>query len=171
MTLGHSGGPITGDMNGPEVYATIFAVGPGKVDIDVIWTGSDDGLVHVTRDGGGNWANVTPPDMPDFGRVSLIDASAFDAGKAYVSARRALLDDFAPHVWKTDDYGETWTRIVGEMREDAYVNSVREDPNREGLLYAGTNHGVYVSFDDGGVVAGAEPGVPRHPGHGCDSGA
>lgn len=163
MTLGHSGGPITGDMNGPEVYATIFAVGPGKVDIDVIWTGSDDGLVHVTRDGGGNWANVTPADMPDFGRVSLIDASAFDAGKAYVSARLALLDDFRPHVWRTDDYGVTWTRIVNGIREDAYVNSVREDPNREGLLYAGTNHGVYVSFDDGGWWQELNPGLPDMP--------
>ncbi len=163
MTLGHSGGPITGDMNGPEVYATIFAVGPGKVDIDVIWTGSDDGLVHVTRDGGGSWKNVTPPDMPDFGRVSLIDASAFDAGKAYVSARLPLLDDFRPHVWKTDDYGETWTRIVNGIRADAYVNSVREDPNREGLLYAGTNHGVYVTFDDGAWWQELNPGLPDMP--------
>ena len=163
MTLGHSGGPITGDMNGPEVYATIFAVGPGKVDIDVIWTGSDDGLVHVTRDGGGNWKNVTPPDMPDFGRVSLIDASAFAAGKAYVSARLPLLDDFRPHVWRTEDYGETWTRIVDGIRDDAYVNSVREDPNREGLLYAGTNHGVYVTFDDGGWWQELNPGLPDMP--------
>ncbi len=163
MTLGHSGGPITGDMNGPEVYATIFAVGPGKVDIDVIWTGSDDGLVHVTRDGGGSWTNVTPPDMPDFGRVSLIDASAFDAGKAYVSARLPLLDDFRPHIWKTDDYGETWTRIVNGFRDDAYVNSVREDPNREGLLYAGTNHGVYVTFDDGAWWQELNPGLPDVP--------
>ena len=119
MTLGHSGGPITGDMNGPEVYATIPAVGPGKVDIDVIWTGSDDGLVHVTRDGGESWKNVTPPDMPDFGRVSLIDASAFDAGKAYVSARLRLLDDIRLHVCRTEDYGETWTRIVDGIREEA----------------------------------------------------
>ncbi len=163
MTLGHSGGPITGDMNGPEVYATIFAVGPGKVDIDVIWTGSDDGLVHVTRDGGASWTNVTPPDMPDFGRVSLIDASAFDAGKAYVSARLPLLDDFRPHIWKTDDYGATWTRIVNGIRDDAYVNSVREDPNREGLLYAGTNHGVYVTFDDGGWWQELNPGLPDMP--------
>ena len=163
MTLDHSGGPITGDMNGPEVYATIFAVGPGKVDIDVIWTGSDDGLVHVTRDGGGSWTNVTPPDMPDFGRVSLIDASAFDAGKAYVSARLPLLDDFRPHIWKTDDYGETWTRIVNGIRDDAYVNSVREDPNREGLLYAGTNHGVYVTFDDGAWWQELNPGLPDVP--------
>ncbi len=163
MTLGHSGGPITGDMNGPEVYATIFAVGPGKVDIDVIWTGSDDGLVHVTRDGGASWTNVTPPDMPDFGRVSLIDASAFDEGKAYVSARLPLLDDFRPHIWKTDDYGATWTRIVNGIRDDAYVNSVREDPNREGLLYAGTNHGVYVTFDDGGWWQELNPGLPDMP--------
>ena len=97
----------------------IPAVGPGKVDIDVIWMGSDDGLVHVTRDGGESWKNVTPPDMPDFGRVSLIDASAFDAGKAYVSARLPLLDDFRPHVWRTEDYGETWTRIADGIREDA----------------------------------------------------
>ena len=163
MTLGHSGGPITGDMNGPEVYATIFSVGPGKVDIDVIWTGSDDGLVHVTRDGGENWTNVTPPDMPDFGRVSQVDASAFDAGKAYVSARLALLDDFRPHIWKTDDFGETWTRIVGGIREDAYVNSVREDPNRAGLLYAGTNHGVYISYDDGGSWQELNPDLPDMP--------
>ena len=163
MTLGRSGGPITGDMNGPEVYATIFAVGPGKVDIDVIWTGSDDGLVHVTRDGGENWTDVTPPDMPDFGRVSLIDASAFDAGRAYVSARRALLDDFRPHVWKTDDFGATWTRIVDGIRDDAYVNSIREDPNRAGLLYAGTNHGVYISFDDGGSWQELNPDLPDIP--------
>ena len=163
MTLGHSGGPITGDMNGPEVYATIFSVGPGKVDIDVIWTGSDDGLVHVTRDGGENWTDVTPPDMPDFGRVSQVDASAFDAAKAYVSARLALLDDFRPHIWRTDDYGETWTRIVGGIREDAYVNSVREDPNRAGLLYAGTNHGVYISYDDGGSWQELNPDLPDMP--------
>ena len=163
MTLGHSGGPITGDMNGPEVYATIFAVAPGKVDIDVIWTGSDDGLVHVTRDGGANWTNVTPPDMPDFGRVSLIDASAFDAGKAYVSTRLPLLDDFRPHIWKTDDFGASWTRIVDGIRDDAYVNSVREDPNREGLLYAGTNHGVYVTFDDGAMWHELNPGLPDIP--------
>ena len=101
--------------------------------------------------------------MPDFGRVSLIDASAFDAGKAYVSARLPLLDDFRPHVWRTEDYGETWTRIVDGIRDDAYVNSVREDPNREGLLYAGTNHGVYVTFDDGGWWQELNPGLPDMP--------
>ena len=163
MTLGHSGGPITGDMNGPEVYATIFSVGPGKRDTDIIWTGSDDGLVHVTTDGGANWTNVTPPDMPDFGRVSLIDASSFDDARAYVSARRALLDDFRPHIWKTDDFGRTWTRITNGIRDDAYVNSIREDPAREGLLYAGTNHGVYISFDDGNSWQELNPGLPDIP--------
>ena len=163
MTLGRSGGPITGDMNGPEVYATIFAVGPGKRDTDIIWTGSDDGLVHVTTDGGANWTDVTPPDMPDFGRVSLIDASSFDDAKAYVSARRALLDDFRPHIWKTEDFGQSWTRITNGMRDDAYVNSIREDPAREGLLYAGTNHGVYISFDDGTSWQELNPGLPDIP--------
>ena len=163
MTLGHSGGPITGDMNGPEVYATIFSVGPGKRDTDIIWTGSDDGLVHVTTDGGANWTDVTPPDMPDFGRVSLIDASSFDDAKAYVSARRALLDDFRPHIWKTEDFGQSWTRITDGMRDDAYVNSIREDPAREGLLYAGTNHGVYISYDDGASWQELNPGLPDIP--------
>ena len=162
-TLQPTGGPITKDMNGPEVYATIFAVGPGKVDIDVIWTGSDDGLVHVTRNGGGDWADVTPPDMPDFGRVSLIDASAFDAGKAYVAAKRPLLDDRAPYIWKTDDFGQTWTKIVNGIPNGAYVHAVREDPTREGLLYAATQRGVYISYDDGANWAAFNPGLPEVP--------
>jgi len=109
--------------------------------VDVIWTGSDDGLVHVTRDGGGTWTNITPPDMPDFGRVSQIDASAFETGRAYVSVRLPLLGDFSPYIWKTDDYGQSWTKIVNGIRDDAYVHAVREDPTREGLLYAATQHG------------------------------
>ena len=148
-TMGHSGGPITGDMNGPEVYATIFSVGPSKRDVNVIWAGSDDGLVHVTRDGGKTWTNVTPPGMPELGRVSQIDASAFETGRAYVSVRRPLLDDRAPYIFRTTDYGRTWTKIVNGIRPDAYVHVVREDSTRRGLLYAGTQHGVYVSYDDG----------------------
>jgi hypothetical protein len=150
-------------MNGPEVYATIFAVGPGKVDMAVIWTGSDDGLIHVTRDGGGSWTDVTPPDMPDFGRVSQIDASAFDAGTAYVAVKRPLLDDQAPYIFRTRDYGRSWTRVVNGIREDAYVHVVRADPTREGLLYAGTQHGVYVSYDDGGSWQGLNPNFPDIP--------
>ncbi|MDH3734912.1 MAG: glycosyl hydrolase, partial [Gemmatimonadota bacterium] len=162
-TLGHSGGPITGDMNGPEVYATIFAVAPSKIDVDVIWVGSDDGLVHVTRDGGETWTDITPPDMPDFGRVSQIDASAFDLGTAYVSVRRPLLNDLSPHIWKTNDFGATWTKIVDGIRTDAYVHTVREDQTRRGLIYAGTQHGVYVSFDDGGWWQELNEGLPDVP--------
>lgn len=144
-----SGGPITGDMNGPEVYATIFSVAPGKRDVNVIWTGSDDGLVYVTRDFGKTWTNVTPKEMPDFGRVSQIDASNFASGTAYISVRKPLLNDFSPYIFKTTDYGKTWTKIVNGIRTDAYVHAVREDPTRKGLLYAATQHGVYISYDDG----------------------
>ncbi|MBK6457572.1 MAG: glycosyl hydrolase [Gemmatimonadetes bacterium] len=144
-----SGGPITGDMNGPEVYGVIFSVGPSKKDVNVIWTGSDDGLVHVTRDFGKTWTNVTPKEMPDFGRVSQIDASNFAAGTAYISVRKPLLNDFSPYIFKTTDFGKTWTKITNGIRADAYVHAVREDPTRKGLLYAATQHGVYLSYDDG----------------------
>ncbi|MCA9736026.1 MAG: glycosyl hydrolase [Gemmatimonadota bacterium] len=162
-TLQKSGGPITGDMNGPEVYATIFAVGPSKRDVNVIWTGSDDGLVHVTRDGGKTWTDVTPPDMPEFGRVSQIDASAFETGRAYISVRRPLLNDRAPHIWKTSDYGQTWTKIVNGIRNDDYVHAVREDPTRQGLLYAATQHGVYLSYDDGAHWQSLNNNLPDVP--------
>ena len=162
-TLEKSGGPITGDMNGPEVYATIFSVGPGKRDVSVIWTGSDDGLVHVTRDGGRTWSNVTPKDMPEFGRVSQIDASNFASGTAYISVRRPLLDDFAPYIWKTTDYGRSWTRIVSGIRPDDYVHAVREDPTRAGLLYAAAQHGVYLSYDDGASWQSLRLNMPDVP--------
>ena len=149
ITQEKSGGPITGDMNGPEVYGVIFSIAPGKKDMNVIWTGSDDGLVHVTQNGGRTWTNVTPKDMPDFGRVSQIDASNFASGTAYVSVRKPLLNDFSPYIWKTTDFGRTWTKIVTGIRADAYVHAVREDPTRKGLLYAATQHGVYLSYDDG----------------------
>ena len=145
----YTSGPFMSPVIGPEVYGVIFSVAPGKTDINVIWTGSDDGLVHVTRDGGKTWANVTPKDMPDFGRVSQIDASKFNAGTAYISVRKPLLNDFSPYIFRTTDYGRTWTKIVTGIRSDAYVHSVREDPTRKGLLYAATQHGVYLSYDDG----------------------
>jgi photosystem II stability/assembly factor-like uncharacterized protein len=148
-TMGPSGGPITGDMNGPEVYATIFAIGPGKTDANLIWVGSDDGLVHVTRDGGKSWTNITPKEMPELGRVSMIDASRFDAGTAYVSVRKPLLDDLRPYIFRTRDFGKTWTKIVNGLGPLDYVHVVREDTQRKGMLYAGTQHGMYVSYDDG----------------------
>ncbi|MEK0431457.1 MAG: hypothetical protein RL139_1261 [Gemmatimonadota bacterium] len=162
-TMGKSGGPITGDMNGPEVYATIFAVAPGRTDVNVIWTGSDDGLVHVTRDGGTTWANVTPPGMPEFGRVSQIDASSFDAGTAYVSVRKPLLNDFAPYIFRTTDFGKTWTRIVNGIRADDYIHAVRQDPTRRGLLYAAGQHGVYVTYDDGAQWQSLRLNMPDVP--------
>lgn len=148
-TLGDSGGPITRDMNAPEVYATVFALGPGKTDVNVLWAGSDDGVVSVTKDGGKTWATVTPREMPEFGRVSQIDASAFDAGSAYIAVKKPLLDDLRPYIFRTHDSGRTWTRIVSGLGPTNYVHVVREDPTRKGLLYAGTQHGVYVSYNDG----------------------
>jgi photosystem II stability/assembly factor-like uncharacterized protein len=148
-TMQDSGGPITHDMNSPEIYATVFSLAPGKTDANVIWAGSDDGVVSVTRDAGRNWAAVTPKDMPEFGRVSQIDASSFDAGTAYVSVKKPLLEDFAPYIWRTHDFGRTWTKIVAGIAANDYVSSVREDPKRRGLLYAGVEHGIYVSLDDG----------------------
>ncbi len=148
-TMGPSGGPITRDMNGPEVYAVLFALGPSKRTTNVIWTGSDDGIVSVTKDGGKSWSNVTPKGMPDFGRVSIIDASAFDSASAYVAVKRYLLDDKAPYIFRTHDMGKTWTKITNGIRSDDFVHAVREDPTRKGLLYAATEHGVYISYDDG----------------------
>src|SRR5207248_3964537 len=132
-TMGPSGGPITRDMNGPEVYAVIFSVGPSKRTTNVIWTGSDDGIISVTKDAGKTWTNVTPKDMPDFGRVSLIDASAFDSASAYVAVKKFLLDDKAPYIFRTHDFGKTWTKITNGIRGDDFVHAVREDPTRKGL--------------------------------------
>ena len=148
-TLGDSGGPITHDQNGPEIYGTIFTIAPSRKEADTIWTGSDDGLVYLTRDGGKNWANVTPPGMPDFGRVSLIEASPHNPGGAYVAVKNYQNDDRRPYLFKTADYGKTWSKIVDGIPEYDFVHAVREDPVRQGLLFAGTEHGIYVSFDDG----------------------
>jgi photosystem II stability/assembly factor-like uncharacterized protein len=148
-TLGDSGGPITKDQNGPEIYATIFAVAPSKFEPGTIWTGSDDGLAYITRDGGKNWTNITPKGLPDFSRISIIDASPHKAGTAYLCAKRYQLDDRKPYIFRTDDYGKNWTVITGGIPADDFVHSIREDPKRAGLLYAGTEHGIYVSFDEG----------------------
>jgi photosystem II stability/assembly factor-like uncharacterized protein len=162
-TLGLSGGPITHDMNGPEVYATVFAIGPGKTDVNIIWAGSDDGLVHVTRDSGRTWANVTPQGMPEFGRVSIIDASAFNAGTAYIAVKRPLLNDLSPYIFRTQDFGRTWRKIVSGLGPLDYVHVVREDPLRRGLLYAGTQHGVYYSPDDGETWRSLSLNLPDVP--------
>jgi photosystem II stability/assembly factor-like uncharacterized protein len=159
-TMQDSGGPITHDMNSPEIYGTVFSLGPGKTDVNILWAGSDDGLVQVTRDGGKSWTNVTPKDMPDLGRVSQIDASAFDPGTAYVSVKKPLLEDYAPYIFRTHDFGRTWTKVVAGIAANDYVSSVREDPTRKGLLYAGAEHGFYVSLDDGDHWQAVTGGLP-----------
>ncbi len=159
-TLGYTGGPITGDMNGPEIYATIFAVAPSPLDAAVIWTGSDDGRAHVTRDGGRTWTDVTPAGLPRSARISIIDASRHDRGTAYLAANDYLRDDRAPYLYRTHDWGRTWTRIVGGIRADDYAHAIREDPARAGLLYAGTEHGVLVSWDDGTTWRSLGLGLP-----------
>jgi photosystem II stability/assembly factor-like uncharacterized protein len=158
-----SGGPITKDNTGVEVYDTIFSVVESPAQKDLIWAGSDDGLVHVTRNGGGNWENVTPKAMPEWGTVSMIEASPTDAGTAYVAVERHKMDDFAPYVFKTTDFGKTWTSIVNGIPQDNYVHAVRLDPKRKGLLYAGTERGVYVSFDDGGNWQPLQLNLPMAP--------
>jgi photosystem II stability/assembly factor-like uncharacterized protein len=162
-TFGDSGGPITHDMNSPEIYGTVFSLGPGKKDVNLIWAGSDDGIIQVTRDGGRNWTNVTPPDMPEFGRVSQIDGSSFDNGTAYVAVKKMLLMDRTPYIFRTRDYGKTWTKIVNGIAGNDYVHVVREDPARRGLLYAGTQHGAYISFDDGERWQPFKAGLPDTP--------
>ncbi len=152
-TMGPAGGPITKDQTGVETYATVFAIAPSYHDADVIWAGSDDGYVQITRNATAakpTWENVTPPDAPDFIRINTIEASPNTPGKAYVAGIRYLVDnDRHPYVWKTTDYGRTWTKIVDGIPDDDFVRSVREDPVRPGLLYAASESTVYVSWDDG----------------------
>ncbi len=148
-TLGETGGIITNDMNGPEIYATVFALAPSNHDENVIWAGSDDGLVHITKDHGKTWKNITPNNMPKDTRVSIIDESKHKPGTVYIAGKRYQMDDRKPYIWKTDDYGKTWSFIIDGIREDDFIHVVREDLHVPGLLYAGGEHGVWVSFDDG----------------------
>jgi photosystem II stability/assembly factor-like uncharacterized protein len=146
-----SGGPITKDNTSIEYYGTIFTVMESPVQAGTIWTGSDDGLVHVSRDGGKNWSNVTPPTniMPEWIQINSIDASPHDAGTAYVAATMYKFDDNKPYLYRTTDYGKTWKKITNGIPDTTFTRVIREDPNKRGLLYAGTETGMYVSFDNG----------------------
>jgi photosystem II stability/assembly factor-like uncharacterized protein len=167
-TLGPSGGPITLDQTGVETYAVVFALAPSAVNGRVIWAGSDDGYVHVTRDGGRNWEKVTPPDLPEFARVSLIEASPHDAAAAYLAANRYQRGDRAPYVYKTNDYGKTWTTIVNGLPPTDFARAIREDKKRRGLLFLGTENGIHVSFDDGGGWQSLRLELPVTPVHGIE---
>lgn len=152
--LGPSGGPITKDNTSVEYYSTIFALSESPVGKGVIWTGSDDGLVHVTRNGDAakpTWDNVTKnaPGLPEWAQINSIEASPHDDATAYFAATLYKADDFRPYLYKTSDYGKTWKKIVSGIPANAFTRVIREDPNRRGLLYAGTETGIYVSFNDG----------------------
>ncbi|MBP8274882.1 MAG: hypothetical protein KAY59_10645, partial [Acidobacteria bacterium] len=150
---GASGEPITRDVTGEEFYSTLYAISESTLEKGVIWTGANDGPFSVTRDDGKTWARVTPKDLETGGRVAFIDPSPHRRGSAYFAVYRYMLGDYAPYIYKTNDYGKTWTRLTdgkNGIPADTPTRVVREDPNREGLLYAGTEFGMYVSFDDGG---------------------
>ncbi|HEX2224496.1 MAG TPA: glycosyl hydrolase, partial [Thermoanaerobaculia bacterium] len=160
---GPSGGPITKDNTSVEYYGTIFAVAESPLEKGVIWTGSDDGLVQVTRDGGQSWANVTPKAMPEWALINSIEAHPFEKGGLYVAATMYKSDDFRPYLFKTTDYGRTWTRIDRGIDPMHFTRVIRADPERRGLLFAGTERGVYVSFDDGGRWQPLQLNLPITP--------
>jgi photosystem II stability/assembly factor-like uncharacterized protein len=160
-----SGGPIDKDDSGTEYYDTIFAVAESPQVKGLIWVGTDDGLVHITRDGGKNWTNITPKDLPEESRISQIDASPHDAGTAYVAVDRHQSDDLHPYIYKTNDYGKTWVKITKGIPENTFARTVREDSKKRGLLYAGTESGVYVSFNDGGDWRALQLNLPTTPIH------
>jgi photosystem II stability/assembly factor-like uncharacterized protein len=160
-----SGGPLTKDNTSVEYYDTVFALAESTVEKGVIWAGTDDGLVQVTRDGGQHWADVTAREFGGWSLISIIEASPHAAGSAYVAVDRHKLDDYRPYAFKTTDYGKSWTKITTGLPENSYVHAVREDPKRKGLLFAGTENGIFVSFDDGGHWQPLRLNLPTTPIH------
>ena len=160
-----SGGEITLDITSVEYYDTVFALAESPLQKGMLWAGTDDGLIHLTRDDGKNWENVTPKDMPDWSLVSIIEAGHFDAGTAYAAIDRHKLEDLNPLIYKTHDFGKTWTRISEGISAGAYVRAVREDPKVKGLLYAGTETGIYFSVDDGAHWQSLQLNLPNSPIH------
>jgi photosystem II stability/assembly factor-like uncharacterized protein len=160
-----SGGPLTQDNTSVEYYATVFALAASPVDKSTLWAGTDDGLVHVTRDGGKNWANVTSKEFGEWSLVSIIEPSPHAAGTAYVTIDRHKLDDFHPYIFKTADFGKTWAKITTGLPDSSYAHTVREDPKRKGMLFAGTENGIYISFDDGAHWQSLKLNLPTTPIH------
>jgi hypothetical protein len=164
-TLQPSGGPITADNSGAEIYGTIFAFRESPHEPGVFWAGSDDGLVHLSRDGGASWRNVSPPDLPPWSLVSIIEASPHDPATVYLAATRYKLDDTRPYLFKTNDHGVTWTKITNGIPDGEFTRVIREDPGRPGLLYAGTETGLYLSLDAGANWQRFEGNLPVVPIH------
>jgi photosystem II stability/assembly factor-like uncharacterized protein len=165
-TQGVSGGPITRDVTGEEFYSTLYAIAESPHQAGVIWVGSNDGPFHITRDDGKTWTDITPKDLPPGGRVAFIDVSPHRRGSAYYAVYRYLLGDYAPYIYLTNDYGKTWTRLTdgtNGIPKDTPTRVVREDPGREGLLYAGTEFGMYISFDNGGHWQPFDLNLPQVP--------
>ena len=144
-----SGGPITQDNTSVEYYCTIFAANESPLKEGLLWLGTDDGLVHLTKDGGKTWENITPQGMPEWMMINSIEPSNFDEGTCYIAGTRYKLGDFTPYLYKTVDYGKSWTKITNGIENQHFTRVVREDPNQKGLLYAGTETGMYISFNDG----------------------
>jgi photosystem II stability/assembly factor-like uncharacterized protein len=160
---GPSGGPITKDNTSVEYYCTIFAALESPHEKGVLWCGTDDGLIQLSRDGGKNWANVTPPDLPAWSQINSIEAHPTEKGGLYVAATRYKLDDFKPYLYRTTNYGKTWTKIVSGIKDDHFTRVIRADPKRKGLLYAGTERGMMVSFDDGANWQSLQLNLPVVP--------
>ncbi len=160
-----SGGDITIDDSGTEYYDTIFALAESPISRGTLWVGTDDGLLQLTQDEGKTWTNITPKDMPEWSRISQIDLSAHDSGTAYVAVDRHQFDDLHPYIYKTSDFGKTWTKLGKGIPDNAFVRVVREDPKKRGLLYAGTETGVYVSFNDGANWRALQLNLPTTPVH------
>jgi len=160
-----SGGPPTKDNTGAEYYCTIFAFAESLLTRGLFWAGSDDGLVHVSRDGGQSWQNVTPADLPEWALISIIEPSPHDPATAYIAANRYKWDDFHPYLYKTNDYGATWTKITDGIASNDFTRVIREDPDRRGLLYAGTETGIHASFDDGANWQSLRTNLPVVPIH------
>ena len=160
-----SGGDVTLDDSGTEYYDTIFALAESRLKKGLIWAGTDDGLVQLTQDGGNSWTNVTPHDLPEWSRISQIDASPSDAGTAYVAVDRHQNDDLKPYAYRTSDFGKSWQKITTGIPDTTFIRVVRADPARKGLLYAGTETGLYVSFDDGANWRSMQLNLPTTPIH------
>ena len=160
-----SGGPITKDNTSVEYYCTVFALAESFHNPNILWVGTDDGLVSITRNGGKNWEEITPKDLPEWSLISMIEPSTFDSATAYIAVDRHELDDFKPYIYKTENYGRSWKKITNGLPDSTFIRVVRQDPKREGLLYAGAETGVFVSFDDGANWQSLQLNLPVVPIH------